>query len=359
MMKTPSLLRRYVRPLTTLGFVFALGGICAALSAESPQPRSVRSPAAANAASAPRSAQNVRSPKGNSTAAARSAPPRSPSKPIYKERSSDNPVRFVFAPKQGEQNLSSPDADPSAAAIWSTLLTGNISPEIVRWHIRQRQQGGMNPVQARSAKRSEYEKMLRRTEFSLAPKSNVPALDRNGQPLPADPSGGAILARFLTGRNNAEISVWKNEQALYLAARTGNDTQNLSPDFRQYPRANTPNAPAFGRLTAAVEPPLPRPLSDAVPADYVETTPTAALARTERPMVDDHFPVPEARAADTGIRPASAEIVSESGAAKRSDRMKVYRPRGTFDETPAADSVSIRKVRPLPQNIPEEWSPEP
>ena len=336
-MKTSSLLRRYTRPLATIGIALAFGGICAALSAESPQTRSARP-----------SASPSRSPS------------RSPSKPNYKERPSENPVRFVFSSKPEAQNLSAPGADPSAAAIWSTLLTGNISPEIVRWHIHQRQQSEIKTARSRDAKRSEYEKMLRRTEFSLAPKSNASPLDDSGRPYPAEPTGGAILARFLTGRENAEIAAWKNEQAHYLAARSANGPENSAPHdrgyFQDFP-AEAPRALMNERSMAAAKPPIPRPLSDAVPAAYAEAAPTAELARAERPMVDDHFPAAEPKTAHSKIRPASAEIAAENNTAKNSGRMKVYRPRGSFDEPSASDPGSIQKIRPLPQNDPEEWSP--
>lgn len=134
-------------------------------------------------------------------------------------RPSSDPVRFVFSPKKTPLL---PGEDPSALAIWSTLFTGNMSPEILQWHVHQRQwQQAMryaernNPAEAerireerKEEKRSDYERMLARTHFSLSPYSE------EEQDLDfGEPSSGAVLAQLLTGRSNSEIRQWKEDRA--------------------------------------------------------------------------------------------------------------------------------------------------
>ena len=388
-----------------------------------------------NAAAARNSANSAPNSASRSTAKRAGGPRNAPKQ----ERAPENPVRFVFAPKEGAGSASSPEGDPSAAAIWSTLLTGNISPEIVRWHIRQRQKNeaqaqrtsiaqreklpnGENAVPAadalagarrtarsadpaweryqreREAKRSNYEKMLRRMEFSLAPKSSRPD-DWDGESLPTDPSGAAILARFLTGRENEEIAAWKKEQALYLAARdTEYNAPSTLPYFPPIPPEYRPHTPPSGELgneralVADARPPIPaeRPSSiparlplrtpspETVPAAYAEVA-KAEKPNTERPMIDDQFPTASpVRAASlnrpnaerSAIRPASAQTAlaqtpssqtasaqdasDQAALAEQNRRMKVYRPRESFSE-----KEPIPVVRPLPENDSDGWSPLP
>ncbi|MBO7678802.1 MAG: hypothetical protein J6S75_03950, partial [Thermoguttaceae bacterium] len=180
-------------------------------------------------------------------------------------RPSSDPVRFVFAPKKTQLQ---PGDDPSALAIWSTLFTGNMSPEIVQWHINQRQRQmalrraeQSDPVEAarireemREEKLSDYDRMLARTHFSLSPYSEEEQ-DLN----PDGPAGSAVLAQLLTGRSNREIREWKQrrETELYNDLFNGEelfDTETAEPETMLagtpygvgYPAANAPNAPYSG-----------------------------------------------------------------------------------------------------------------
>lgn len=146
-----------------------------------------------------------------------------------RERNPENPVRFAFAPR--DRNTAAPmpwDRNPSAGAVMSTFLTGEISPELVDWHINQRKKTlyeKNHPEFAGAAsqrtvgERSEYGEMLHRMEFvwgNRTPRAEEPAemYGYGDREYYTDPSNGSILVQLLTGYKNGEIQDWKENRAL-------------------------------------------------------------------------------------------------------------------------------------------------
>ncbi|MBQ1455620.1 MAG: hypothetical protein IIZ25_07230 [Thermoguttaceae bacterium] len=277
------------------------------------------------------------------------------------QRPSSDPVRFVFAPKKTQLQ---PGDDPSALAIWSTLFTGNMSPEILQWHINQRQRQMAlrraeqnDPAEAarireemRDKKLSDYDRMLARTHFSLSPYSE------EEQDLNLDgPASSAVLAQLLTGRSNREIQQWKQRRGTELYNDLFNGEELLdtgaaepgtmlagTPYGAGYPAANVPysdshqnnnsapynsdyhrgyqaglyaalasgivNPDAADPRRAAVENFRPAPSQPvpgySAPSPRMQAKSNAPAVPTARPLADDGFPN---RVIDTSgaIRPVS------------------------------------------------------
>lgn len=305
--------------------------------------------------------------RAKGTTKKKTVPYRTATSPMTQRRS-ENPPRFVFSPKEDPNRPKG--ADPSAAAIWSTLITGNMSPEIVRWHLYQREVNQQiqsvartDPAAAeriraslREEKRSDYEKMLARTEFSLAP-------NRGQNATNPEPSGSAIVARLLTGQQNGEIRQWKARQAVELAAATrpseylpGAEREAvpmIAPSETQY-AAMRQNAPVFRE--APVPPRLESLAARMEPLP--ESTQTTAAIPAGREFLDDDFPAAPIRQVaatlpnePTPVRPL--ETLSEDEPVNRPGKMKVYRPRDSSRRT--EDGVV---AVPLPETIDEEsWRP--
>ena len=308
----------------------------AAASAGSPaaaQPVPLRRLGSAPAA-AP-DAPRARRPRPSAAAASRN-PRMAKQKPVrIKERRSENPVRFAFAPKNTDPQKAAPmpwDETPSAGAIMSTFLTGEISPELVSWHLNQRKRAAYEKQmealpdgeqklaasrrQSAPAKnRSEYGDMLRRMEFAWGGRG-AEYMD-DGIPADSDPSGGSILVQLLTGYKNGEMKEWKETQLaqsrpapaglpqMYpapagsmrprpqqaYAFQTPAPQQNGSPQIAAYPPAmpggSTRNAGLTSRGSA------PAPISTAV---------------AEEPrFINDDFPADTHGAPRGPIRQVSAE----------------------------------------------------
>ena len=148
-----------------------------------------------------------------------------------KERSPENPVRFAFAPRdqKGDAAPMPWDQNPSAGAVMSTLLTGEISPELIDWHVSQRKKAfyeknrtdhlARTEPQRAVRGRGEYGEMLHRMEFAWGnrtPRTDEPAVMYDGylEESEIDPSNGSILVQLLTGYKNGEIKEWKENRAL-------------------------------------------------------------------------------------------------------------------------------------------------
>lgn len=332
--------RLMVRHVLILSFGLAAAGF-SPLTAE--QPNGTR--ATQNAKAAP---QRVRTPQPMGVGHAMR-----PAMPQFQQRQSENPARFVFSakPKNGEAAVYGDD--PSARAIWSTFLTGNISPEIVRWHIEQRrdheaaerslaaipsqEQSERIRQELRNQKRSEYEKMLRRTEFSLT----AIGRDKNQATAPnAEPSSGSIAMRLLTGHRNDEMRQWKNTPNEYLTAQNSVPAPFFDSSSPSFSAVSWPNESEYA---AAVRSPT-EPQTIASPA-----RPIASSAVQRRELIDDEFPAV--------IRPVSASIAKPSDLqndlpteepATRPSRMKVWRAKPTpHEENGSANAVA---AQPLPSD---------
>lgn len=222
-----------------------------------------------------------------------------------KERPSENPVRFAFAPKKKIQAGPQLETNPPAGAVLSTFLTGEISPELLDWHVNQRKRAryeqllaarGELPAKPRS--RSEYGEMLDRMAFSFG----EPAYrDADGY---YDPSNGSILVQLLTGHQNGEMRGWKQDQ-IALAQR-----QPAQIPFQYAPAFPAPRE----MMTAGFRPrpaePLPaRGLRSAALTGNTEAREPIRTASAEEPRyIDDGFPTGKPRRAGNGIRQVSAEI---------------------------------------------------
>lgn len=221
----------------------------------------------------------------------------------FRERPSENPVRFVFAPKPPD---GSPQAEnPSAAAIWSTFLSGEMSPEIVEWHVRKRREtqaeakraalqnrrlpSSYSTVSRQKPEKKDADHSKRRLEFSLA------ELDRGNStalvnPLES-PSAGAIWVRLLTGRQNREMADWKDERANYLASL--DRPRNFSPvpipitPMIQDPWENQ-GPEAISELLASLTPEAAPP----IPETIVEEMDFAPAPRSLR-ETESNFPARE------------------------------------------------------------------
>ena len=277
-----------------------------------------------------------------------------------KERNPENPVRFAFAPrgqKQESASLMPWDANPSAGAVMSTFLTGEISPELVSWHVNQRKKAlyekrnAAQPVSSRSRAaahpRSEYGEMLHRMEFAWG--NRTPGAgeragldDIYGEEYYTDPSSGSILVQLLTGYKNGEIEEWKENQT--LTAR------------RSAPRG-LPSMPAHPAVPPmpmyAAAPPLPQGMPLPARMGYAYTAARAAAGNIRRPefsampggtdpirvaaaeeprFVDDGFPAGTAAPHRSPIRQVSAEfrtpvprnVLGQGERASRAGQIRVY-----------------------------------
>ena len=187
---------------------------------------------AASVDAARKAAAGIRPASGKSAMRPQAKAARSGQRPEARvvERPSENPVRFAFGAKDAsDRSTTAPwNRDPSAKAIISTFLTGNISPELVQWHVNQRKRteyekalaarGESLPVYAfsspyaqrrRQAHSPEYMGMINRMEFSLA-ENDSPYSMQDAR----DPSGGTILLQLMTGYKNNEMKGWKEGQTM-------------------------------------------------------------------------------------------------------------------------------------------------
>ncbi|MBQ6620411.1 MAG: hypothetical protein IJH68_09755 [Thermoguttaceae bacterium] len=329
-------------------------------------------------------------------------------------RPSSDPVRFVFAPKKTQLQ---PGDDPSALAIWSTLFTGNMSPEIVQWHINQRQRQmalrraeQSDPAEAarireemREEKLSDYDRMLARTHFSLSSYSEEEQ-DLN----PDGPASSAVLAQLLTGRSNRQIQQWKQRRESELYNDLFNDEELFdtgaadpgtmlagTPYGVGYPAANAPNsqnnsyngsapynsdyhrgyqaglyaALASGIVNpdaadprrAAVENFRPAPAQPAptysAPSSRMQANSSAPAVPTARPLADDGFPN---RVIDTSgaIRPVSGAEPAAPAVQPAdwiTDNRPVNRPGTMKVYTPEKNNVTARPLAEAPDE--DSWMP--
>lgn len=305
--------------------------------------------------------RSIFSPPDESTPKKRPVPYRTAVSP-FARRQSDNPQRFVFSPKPDPARPLG--ADPSAAAIWSTLITGNMSPEIVRWHLYQKQMNQQLQAAARTnpqaaerireslqeGKRSEYEKMLARTRFSLAP-------NRTAGGANPEPSGGAIVARLLTGQQNGEIRRWKEQRAVELAAASRpvyppQVAPQIAPSEAQFAAMNRRDA-------LLAEAPIP-PVAQSPPV-RIEPLPAAEFAAADpirRDFLDDGFPAASIRQVAATVPTERPEVsplqtLGEEELITRPGAMKVYR----LDEPTPRNQNSVVAL-PLPEAVEREsWRP--
>ena len=274
------------------------------------------------------------------------------------ERNPENPVRFAFAPRGEKKSAASPmpwDANPSAGAVMSTLLTGEISPELVSWHVNQRKKAlyekrnAAQPVSARTRAaerpRSEYGEMLHRMEFAWGnrtPRAGERAGDAYGEEYYADPSNGSILVQLLTGYKNGEIEEWKENQTL-MARRNAPRELPLMPM-----RSAASPMPMYAAAS-----PLPQGAPLPAQSGYTHTSARAAtgsirqselaampngtapirVAAAEEPrFVDDGFPAGTAAPHRNPIRQVSAEfrapaprnVLREGEQVSRAGQIRVY-----------------------------------
>ena len=289
--------------------------------------------------------------------------PRMPQQPVrVKARKSENPVRFAFAPKDAGSSNTAPmpwDETPSASAIMSTFLTGEISPELVSWHVNQRKRAAYEKQMGkqteyeqrftashrqspRSENRSEYGDMLRRMEFAWGDSGRSGGYPLDGIPAENDPSSSSILVQLLTGYKNGEMKEWKETQlAQSRPAPTG------APPFSPYPaspmRPLPQQAYAFrmpaspqgaDRQITAYAPAMPG--GSTRNADLTrrssDRAPISTAAAEEPRFIDDDFPADSLRPTRSAIRQVSAEwrmpapkqIISQGEEVTRAGQIRVY-----------------------------------
>ena len=368
------------RKITTAAGIFALGLL--PLSAQQHREPANAPPAGQAAASAdsPAAAQPVPLRRlGSAPAAAPEAPrarrPHPPAaaanrnprmakqKPVrVKERRSENPVRFAFAPKNTDPQKTAPmpwDETPSASAIMSTFLTGEISPELVSWHVNQRKRAAYEKQMGKHAdeeqnlaasrrqnpsaeNRSEYGDMLRRMEFALGSRSRGGEDPYDGTPFENDPSGGSILVQLLTGYKNGEMKEWKETQLAQARTAPAGSPQ-VSPypmnSMRPLPQqayAFQMPAPAQSadRRVAAYTPAMPR--NNTRNADLTTRgsapAPISTAVAEEPRFINDGFPADTPGASRGPIRQVSAEwrtpapnrIIGQDEEISRAGQIRVY-----------------------------------
>ncbi|MGI5832753.1 MAG: hypothetical protein ACOX6D_09550 [Thermoguttaceae bacterium] len=267
-----------------------------------------------------------------------------------KERKPENPVRFVFAPKTADGAAAEAmpwDKIPSAGAVMSTFLTGEISPEILDWHVNQRKRvdyekavAARDNLTPRPRVRNEYGDMIRRMEFSLGERGANPDAYRPSYlsahadtyrnayqepysdaypPLYASandgeffaPSNGSVLVQLLTGYKNGEIRNWKENR----------DTPALRTEM-----APLPEISPFPQQAHAYRQPLPpRPFDrkhaqapwqvaaggNIHRAELITdggNAPIRTAAAEEPRFVDDNFPADGSRTPHNPIRQVSVQM---------------------------------------------------
>ncbi len=318
----------------------------------------------------------------------------------FHERSPENPVRFVFTPqKSTSSDPTAPwDESPSAKAIWSTFLTGDISPELVRWHVNQRKkvewekrvamsqnqghEGAENfdpnaplgtiidqPLAVRTGKNrtpSEYSQMIHRMEFSLAAENGTTPGNSPYKGMTA-PSSNAILLQLLTGHKNQEMTGWKeNLIAASQASPTGWDPSLMTtenpmmvvevpvrstiPDLT----SNIPNggmraqplsggyayAPtALNAPLTTVVPSVPHPANAPVPADRIasSTTLPSTFGKTQTGS-----PTPS-ESSVAAARPQTNRFIDDQFPMARP--ANYASPEGTIPSTISPVSASLPKER--------------
>ncbi|MBR2692983.1 MAG: hypothetical protein IKE69_02105 [Thermoguttaceae bacterium] len=316
------------------------------------------------ARSAAQSDNRRRQSRRNQTPAARPAQRAHGNAPVrVKERSPENPVRFAFAPHDRQTAASRPmpwDQTPSAGAIMSTFLTGELSPEVIQWHVNQRKKTlyeKNHPDElARSAprraadERGGYGEMLHRMEFAWgnrSPRFGEPAEmygyddEYGGEYVGADPSNGSVLVQLLTGYKNGEIREWKENQT--FMARRGAPRELPAAAGRPLPMYASARPIPQGAPLPAAEPrdgnvyASSRVASGNVRQSELSTMPSGdgqvRLATAEEPrFVDDGFPAAGAAPRRNPIRQVSAEfrapvpgnVVGRGENVRRSGQIRVY-----------------------------------
>ena len=293
----------------------------------------------------------------NQTPATRPAQHAHGNAPIrVKERSPENPVRFAFAPRDQKTAASRPmpwDQNPSAGAIMSTLLTGEMSPEVIEWHVNQRKKAlyeKNHPAELARRQaargRSEYGEMLHRMEFAWGNRS--PRLEETAEMYDAydeydgaDPSNGSVLVQLLTGYKNGELREWKENQALMARHAAPRELPAMSgrplpmyASARPIPRG-TPlpaAAPREGNVYSSS-----RVVTGNIRQSELSTMPNGdgqvRVATAEEPrFVDDGFPAAGTVPRRNPIRqvavefraPAPGNVVGRGENVSRSGQIRVY-----------------------------------
>ncbi|MBR5414882.1 MAG: hypothetical protein IK105_03005 [Thermoguttaceae bacterium] len=284
-----------------------------------------------------------------------------------KERSPENPVRFAFAPRD-QKGYAAPaawDQNPSAGAVMSTLLTGEISPELIDWHVNQRKKAfyeknradrlARTEPQRAAHGRGEYGEMLHRMEFAWGnrtPRADEPAEMYDGylEESEIDPSNGSILVQLLTGYKNGEIKEWKENRALmaHRAAPRGYPAMPNRPlPMYAYGQPLPQGAPLPAYAYGQPLPPNPpqagyaytssRAVTGNIRQAELSTMPSGngslRVASGEEPrFVDDGFPAGAGAPRRNPIRqvsvefraPAPQNIVGSGESVSRAGQIRVY-----------------------------------
>lgn len=269
-----------------------------------------------------------------------------------KERSPENPVRFAFAPRD-QKGYAAPaawDQNPSAGAVMSTLLTGEISPELIDWHVNQRKKAfyeknradrlARTEPQRAAHGRGEYGEMLHRMEFAWGnrpPRADEPAEMYDGylEESEIDPSNGSILVQLLTGYKNGEIKEWKENRALmaHRAAPRGYPAMPNRPlPMYAYGQPLPPNPPQAGYAYTSS-----RAVTGNIRQAELSTMPSGngslRVASGEEPrFVDDGFPAGAGAPRRNPIRqvsvefraPAPQNVVGSGESVSRAGQIRVY-----------------------------------
>ena len=284
-----------------------------------------------------------------------------------KERSPENPVRFAFAPRdlKGDAAPMPWDQNPSAGAVMSTLLTGEISPELIDWHVSQRKKAfyeknrtdrlARTEPQRAVRGRGEYGEMLHRMEFAWGnrtPRTDEPAEMYDGylEESEIDPSNGSILVQLLTGYKNGEIKEWKENRALmaHRAAPHGypamsNRPQPMYAYGQPFPQGAPLPAYAYGQPLPSNPPQAgyaytsSRAVTGNIRQAELSTMPSGngslRVASGEEPrFVDDGFPAGAGAPRRNPIRqvsvefraPAPQNIVGSGESVSRAGQIRVY-----------------------------------